>query len=63
MKKVGSQIGIPGVLVAKNMEQVKIEGSELHQKPKKAGMGQDVSSMKLDLDRVLGGKAEQNSLE
>jgi hypothetical protein len=60
---VGGQIGVPGVLVAENLEQVKSERLKLYQKLEKAGMGRDLSSMKLDLAKVLEEKGEQGSPE
>jgi len=60
-KLVGSQIGVPGVLVAQNMEQVKKERPELYQKLEQVGLGRDVSSMKLDLAKVLDKKGAQGS--
>jgi len=60
---VGNQIGVPGVLVAENLEQVKRERPELHQKLEQVGLGQDLSGMKLDLAKVLDKKGEQGSSE
>jgi len=62
-KLVGGQIGVPGVLVAQNLEQVKRERPELHQKLEQVGLGRDVSSMKLDLASVLDKKGGQSSPE
>jgi hypothetical protein len=62
-KLVGGQIGVPGVLVARNLEQVKRERPELHQKLEQVGLGRDVSSMKLDLASVLDKKGGQSSPE
>jgi hypothetical protein len=58
---VGNQIGVPGVLVAQNLEQVKRERPELHQKLEQVGLGQDLSGMKLDLAKVLEEKGGQGS--
>ncbi|HEY87864.1 MAG TPA: NAD(P)/FAD-dependent oxidoreductase [Dehalococcoidia bacterium] len=60
---VGGQIGVPGVLVAENLEQVKNERLELYQKLEKAGLGRDLSGMKLDLAKVLEEKGGQGSPE
>lgn len=60
-KLVGNQIGVPGILVAENLEQVRGERPELYQKLEQVGMGRDVSSMKLDLAKVLDRKGGQGS--
>jgi len=60
-KLVGGQIGVPGVLVAENLEQVKSEQLELYQKLEEAGMGRELSGMKLDLAKVLEEKGGQGS--
>lgn len=43
-------------LVAQNLEQVKRERSELHQKLEQVDLGRDLSDMKLDLAKVLDKK-------
>lgn len=60
-KLVRNQIGVPGVLVAQNMEQVRKERPELYQKLGQVGLGRDLSGMKLDLAKVLDKKGAQGS--
>jgi len=50
---VQDQVGVPAVLVAKNLELIKDDRPELYEKLKRAGLSESVDKMELDLDQVL----------
>ena len=52
------QVGIPGELVAKNLERIKGERPELYAKLKKAGIDESLDEMKMDLFQAMGTKKE-----
>jgi flavin-dependent dehydrogenase len=55
---VGSRVGLPALLVADSLEQIKTERPELYRKLEQVGLGRDVGSMKLDLAKILDKKQE-----
>jgi len=50
---VQDQIGVPAILIARNMERIKDERPQLYSKLKEAGMSEDVEEVKMDLGAVL----------
>jgi hypothetical protein len=50
---VQDQIGVPAILIARNMEIIKDERPDLYAKLKEAGMSENVEEVKMDLGAVL----------
>ena len=50
---VQDQIGVPAILIARNMERIKDERPELYAKLKEAGMSEDIDEVKMDLGQTL----------
>jgi hypothetical protein len=50
---VQDQIGIPAILIARNLERIKGERPKLYAKLKEAGMSENVDEVKMDLGQVL----------
>ena len=50
---IQGQVGVPSVLVARNLERIKVDRPELYQRLKGAGLSESVAEMKMDLGQVL----------
>jgi len=50
---IQDQIGVPAILIAQNMERIKVERPELHAKLREAGMSENVDDVKMDLGKTL----------
>ena len=50
------QVGVPGALVAKNLERIKGDRPELYDKLKKTGIDENLDDMKMDLFQAMGTK-------
>jgi flavin-dependent dehydrogenase len=50
---VAGQVGVPAILVAKNLDRVKSGRPELYEKLKKVGLDQALSGVKIDLHQVM----------
>ena len=50
---VQDQIGVPAILIARNLERIKGERPKLYAKLKEAGMSENVDEVKMDLGQVL----------
>ena len=50
---IEGQIGVPAVLIARNLERMKGDRPELYEKLKKTGMDKGVSDIKLDWGTVI----------
>jgi hypothetical protein len=46
-------MGIPAILIARNLERIKGERPELYTKLKEAGLSENVDEVKMDLGQVL----------
>ncbi len=48
------QVGLPAILVARNMERIKTERPEFYERLKKAGIDENLAEMKMDLFQAMG---------
>ena len=51
---VQDQVGLPGILIARNMERIKGERPELYAKLKKGGIDENVAELKIELFEAMG---------
>jgi len=50
---IQDQMGVPAILIARNMERIKNERPELYAKLKEAGMSENIDEVKMDLGQTL----------